>query len=94
MEYVTLSATQKNLSGTDFHASPEGVRRMDASNNPSQKTNKIGSLFFFAALMVYAAKRRLERQLIALGAEPGNDAGSDIRKIGVCAEWLARVHIR
>ena len=24
---------QKNLSGTDFHASPVGVRRMDAPNN-------------------------------------------------------------
>jgi len=24
---------QKNLSGTDFHASPAGVRRMDAPNN-------------------------------------------------------------
>jgi len=24
---------QKNLSGTDFHASPEGVRRMYAPNN-------------------------------------------------------------
>jgi hypothetical protein len=25
LEYVTLAATQKNLFGTDFHASPEGV---------------------------------------------------------------------
>jgi hypothetical protein len=43
LEYVTLAATQKNLSGTDFHDSPEGVRRMDAPNNLGQKN--AGSVF-------------------------------------------------
>ncbi len=42
LEYVTLAATQKNLSGTDLRASPEGVRRKDAPNNLGQKTSKIG----------------------------------------------------
>ena len=28
-----VAGGRKNLSGTDFHASPEGVRRMDAPNN-------------------------------------------------------------
>jgi hypothetical protein len=42
LEYVTLAATRKNLSGTDFRASPEGVRRRDASNNLRKKTNKMG----------------------------------------------------
>ncbi len=45
LEYVTLSATQKNLSGIDFRASPKGVRRMDATNNLGQKT-KLDSYFF------------------------------------------------
>ena len=38
MEYVTFSATQKNLSGTNSSASPEGVRRLDVPNNLGQKT--------------------------------------------------------
>ena len=35
---------QKNLSGTDFHASPEGLRRMDAPNNlTARQFNRVRS---------------------------------------------------
>ncbi|MCP3868351.1 MAG: hypothetical protein GY703_09705 [Gammaproteobacteria bacterium] len=53
--YVTLSTTQKNLSGTEFHASPKGEAQ-DEPSNLGQKTSKIGYFMFSVALSLKTIK--------------------------------------